>query len=490
MRGWHAFDEANDAWKLVPHDANGCWTTSAAATACQQLRVEWTAGVVIPTPLYDGTVRLSADTPDHRNAVVHEIGHFLMHSAYGTDNYNSIQNCPNVSHAPDRVSNAGCAWTEGFANWFALAVYNDPVFRWPDGTTADFEAATYGTATGGNPWSLGDTVEGRVAGALLDLADWSNEQPYDRFGQGTGPIFDTLMHSVSHTFKEFWQQHGLTSSQAHASLYQNTIDYGFRDPLADYGELTRDFTKLGSPFPHNYRYASNTNYWSVVATRPQYGIDVDLALYDDANLTTKLATSNSADHRLDFVAVDSNAGRRTIGDAYYPQTNLVKAGGLTGDLSGYRIELAQGSSQLQPGFQPVTMQPSDVVAVRDVYLTAGTPTRITVTPANSKQNPAIFLMGDDPASPSTWVQGRDSAVASSNSSDAGQDESFTYKPPRTGWYAFVLLNALDPATVLDGGGGTYTVLREDLAPSGAALATEAAAAAIAEKRSSTEEVER
>ena len=483
MRAWHAFDEANDAWKFVPHDASSCWATSTAETACQQLFIEWTAGVVISTPHYNGMVRLSADTPDYRDAVVHEIGHFVMHKAYGTDNYNSIEDCPDAGHAPDHITNTGCAWAEGFADWFALAVYNDPVFHGPDGTTADFEAATYGTATNGNAWSLGDAVEGRVAGALYDLADWSDEQPYDRFAEGAGPIWTTLMNNVSHSFKEFWQQHGLSSSQALASVYQNTIDYGFRDPLADYGELTRDFSTLGSPLPHNYRYASNVNYWSVAAVRPQSGVNVDLALYDDANLTTKLATSNSDDSRLDFVAVDSNY--RAVGDAYYPQTNLVKT---VGSASGYGIELAQGANQLQSGFQPVTMQPTDVVAVRDVYLTAGTPTRITVTPANPNQDAAVFLMGDDPADPATWVRGRGSAVASANATDAGEAESMTYNPPRTGWYGFVLLNA--PDTGLDGGGGTYTVLREDLAPSGAALAPGAAAPADPQKPSSTDEPER
>jgi len=484
MRAWHAFDEANDAWNLVPHDARNCWATSAAETACQQLVIEWSRDVIIPIPYYGGSpskVKLSADTPDSRNSVVHEIGHFVMHSAYGTPEFNSIEDCPDLSHAPDRSSNAGCAWSEGFANWFAVAVYQDPVFRWPDGTEADFEAATFGTASNGQLWHVGDTVEGRVAGALLDLTDWANEQPYDRFGEGAGPIWNTLMGKVSHTFKEFWQQHGQSSPQALASLYQNTIDYGFRDPLADYGELTRDFTKLGSPFPHNYRYASNTYYWSVVATRPQNGVDaggtgvdVDLKLYDDANLTTRLAFSAGGGSVIDFVAVDSN--HRAVGDDYYPQTNLFDDGpGLT----GYRIELAQGSGKLEPGWpgaslQNVTMQPADVVAVRDVYLHAGKPTRISVTPTNANQNAEIFLMGSDPADPGTWVRRRGTAVAGSTGGKAGEDESITYTPPRDGWYGFVLLNALDPATDLDGGGGTYTVIREDLAPSGAALATSAA----------------
>jgi hypothetical protein len=479
MRAWHAFDEANDAWKLVPHGANNCWPTKAGANGCFQLVIEWSPGVVIPIPYYNGKVVLSEDTPDNRSAVVHEIGHFVMHSAY-RDDYNSLEDCPNLSHAPDQTSNVGCAWSEGFADWFAVATYQDPKFRQADGTDVDFEAATYG-----NGWDVGDKTEGRVAGALLDLSDYTNEQPYDRFGEGAGPILNTLTYAVSHSFKEFWNSHGLSSSQARASLYQNTIDYGFRDPLADYGELTRNFNTLGMPFPspHNYRYNSNTNYWSVVATRPQNGVNVDLTLYDLTNLTTTLATSNSGGSAIDFVAVDSNSYRRKVGDDYYPQVNLVSA--FDPDLTGYRIELAQGADQVKAGFQPVTMQPADVVAVRDVYLRAGTPTRITVTPASSNQNPAIFLMGDNPDNSATWVQGRGSAVASSNTAGAGQAESITYNPPRDGWYGFVMLNGPN-GDLLDGGSGTYTVLREDLAPTGAAPATGAAAPADRQKPPSAE----
>jgi hypothetical protein len=287
------------------------------------------------------------------------------------------------------------------------------------------------------------------------------------------------MYHVSHSFKEFWAWHGLSSSQARASLYQNTIDYGFRDPLTDYAELTRDFKTLGPSPLENYRYNSNTNYWSVVATRPQNGANIDLTLFDSANLSNPLATSNRGDSDIDFVAVDSNYAHRAVGDDYYPQANFVS--GIYG-VSGYRIELAQGADQVKAGSQTVTMQPADVVAVRDVYLRAGTPTRITVTPANSSQNPLIFLMGDDPGNSATWVQGRDSAVAASTSAAAGQAESITYNPPRDGWYGFVLLNGRN-GDYLDGGSGTYTILREDLAPTGAAPANRAAAPADAKKLS-------
>jgi hypothetical protein len=482
MRAWHAFDEANDAFSFVPHGTNNCWPTRAGTTSCRQLVLVWTPGVVVSPPTYNGTVNLSFDTPDNRSAVVHEIGHFVMNSAYGDTDFNTIEDCLNGSHAPDLNTTKGCAWTEGFADWFSISVYNDPNFTQSNGIPVNFEEPTYG-----NGWSYGDVLEGRVAAALLDLSDSANEGPYDRFAEGAGPIFDTLTHHASQTFHQFWDDHGQSSPQALASVYQNTIDYDFRDPLADYGQLERDFFTLGPDPLQNYRYASNINYWSVAAVRPQSGsdragntVDVDLSLYDDAKLTNKLTASTAAGSAIDFIAVDSNAGRRTVGDDYYPQASLFR--GIRADeISKYRMQLAQGAGKIQPGVQPVTMQPADVVAVRDVYLDPDTPTRIIVTPANPKQNPEIYLMGSDPADPATWIRPRGTQLVSSTTAGPGQSESITVRAPRPGWYGFVILNAQDPTTIDDGGGGTYTVLREDLTPPATALPRSATRPAIPPK---------
>ncbi len=52
--------------------------------------------------------------------MAHEIGHAIMDDIY-EDAYSATPNCS--GHKVDTASSAGCAWTEGFADWLPLAVY-------------------------------------------------------------------------------------------------------------------------------------------------------------------------------------------------------------------------------------------------------------------------------------------------------------------------------------------------------------------------------
>jgi hypothetical protein len=59
-------------------------------------------------------VFLLGRTPDSRSIVAHEIGHAIMDDIY-EDAYPATPNCS--GHKVDTASSAGCAWTEGFADW-------------------------------------------------------------------------------------------------------------------------------------------------------------------------------------------------------------------------------------------------------------------------------------------------------------------------------------------------------------------------------------
>jgi hypothetical protein len=109
-------------------------------------------------------VFLLGRTPDSRSIVAHEIGHAIMDDIY-EDAYPATPNCSR--HKVDTASSAGCAWTEGFADWLPLAVYGTSVFKWQANSTYDLEPPTWDNAG----FQDGDTVVGRVAGALLDLHD-------------------------------------------------------------------------------------------------------------------------------------------------------------------------------------------------------------------------------------------------------------------------------------------------------------------------------
>lgn len=440
-RGMNAFDAANDAWVWVPSD---CWDANDGT--CRQVVINWTATST------DGTfysragndVHLAADDPNAPTVVIHEIGHAVMDDVYE----DAMPPNPNCSNHPIRgVTSTGCAWTEGFAEWFPAGVLNDPFFRWPDGSSLDLENNTWGTPD----WSNGDAVEGRVAGAMIDISDFTNEAFWDRYGEGDpGNIWTTFLNNVSNTFLEFWQHRAAggfntANDGANGSVYQSTIDYTFRDPLANYVELTRP-----TPTPHNYSYNTGSVYWSVVAVRPPLGNDYDLTLYDDVGQTAPIGSSGFGGSTIDFVAVDSN--HRPLGD-YAPRVYLFSGPG-----GNYQVELAQGTNQLNLGSQVVAMGTNDVVQVRDSSLTVGVPTFFRVAPSNGAQDPELFLMQSDPANSATWVRGRGSAVASSTSSGVGAAEGFSFTPAATDWFGLVLINRA--------GSGDYTLNVDTSAPTG------------------------
>jgi len=435
QRGLHAFDEANDAWLWIPKPTNVCFDQDDAG--CRQLVINWgpssTDGTYYSTGSND--VHLAADDPNAAMTVVHEIGHAVMDDVYN-DSFPSAPSCN--PHTITGTTSTGCAWTEGWAEWFPATVYNDPYFRWPSGSSLNLEAQGRGDGR-----ADGDTTEGRVAGALIDITDYAYDGYWDSYGEGSANLWSTFMRHVDNTFGQFWSSrasdgYNVADAGALASVYQNTIDYGYREPLGVYAPLNRP-----TPSPaQNYGYWTTTNYWSAVAVRPAAGADYDVALYDDRGQGAYLAGSTYGGSYIDFVAVDSNL--RAMGD-YYPRASAWAGTG------NYAIELAHGSVVLNTGSSTLTMYSGNVVAVRDTYLTAGVPVTLTVTPTNSGQDPELFLMGDDPANSATFVRGRASASATAASYGSGAAETLTYTPTRTGWFGVVVTNKV--------GSGNYTLTR-------------------------------
>jgi hypothetical protein len=437
-RGLHAYDAANDASAWTPGD---CW--DARDTSCKMIHIRWapdsqTGTFYCPTDDFancdsDDTVRLLPDDPNDPLVVVHELGHAVMDDAY-EDNFPDFPNCQN--HRRDTATSAGCAWVEGFADWYAISIYGrTAIIGW------ELEDRHWGDG-----WATGDTVEGRVSGSLNDISDARNAAPtnnetWDRYTEGApGRIFDTLLAHRSANFRQFWDQRvadgfDAAPERALGCLFQNTIDYGFRDPLTDGTAYTRPeaFTA------HNYRIDTTRLFWSVVAVRPDGTSDHDVALYDDNAQTQHLITSAAAGTTIDFVAIDSNPSRRPLGD-YYPRISRASGTG------GYAIQYAQAT--LLSGSDAITMTAADVVAVRDVFLTAGTDVTISVTPSNPGQDPELFVLASLDA-PDTWFQRRSSAAASATGNGPGLVEQVTYTPPRTGFFAVVVINRV--------GAGTYTV---------------------------------
>jgi hypothetical protein len=115
------------------------------------------------------------------------------------------------------------AWTEGWADFFPLVVFNDPVLTYVNHWSVDLETHTWGTAG----WDNGDDVEGRVAGALWDIFDSANDG-HDVFHDGFLNIWDVIQAQTDDTFSEFWdawRAGGHETLYTTYALYQNTIIY-------------------------------------------------------------------------------------------------------------------------------------------------------------------------------------------------------------------------------------------------------------------------
>ena len=152
--------------------------------------------------------------------VIHEYGHNYMYREYG--NYFPPFDCP--THWVENCYDNGCGWTEGWADFFCIAVNNDTIYKDPD-FSFDFEPGDWDTPG----YCDGPTCEGRVAGALWDIFD-SNPDGIDlsAYNWGYDEISNVFVNANQNIFADFWNQwrgYGYSDDAAHC-LWQNTVDPG------------------------------------------------------------------------------------------------------------------------------------------------------------------------------------------------------------------------------------------------------------------------
>jgi hypothetical protein len=312
-------------------------------------------------------------------------------------------------------------------------------------------------------WDDGDAVEARVAGALLDLSDPTNESPWDRLSEGATGIWSTLLNASwnvpypyrrHRTFVEFWANRtadGLAvGDNALATLYQNSVDYGLRDPLTSNVAVQRP-----TPVPaQNFRYTTTTHFWSVIAVRPPQAappsVDDDLDLYPTASMTgSPLASSTAGGNNVDLVMVDSNSGKRPLG-TYYPRVRQFSGSGT------YDLKYVEGTATIGIGQSAnATMAASNPVAVWDTLVGANASVKVQVTQA-AGQNAELLLFCSTTTA-STWIRARSTASASAppaaGTPQNTSTETLTWTAPATapGYCGVVLVNRA--------GSGSYTVTR-------------------------------
>lgn len=446
-RSAHAYDGLNRLYQWV-----GTGDLDNAGEN-RQMVLNWTDTSTDGTyySLGGNDIHLAAADPDADHTTIHEGSHALMDALYD-DDFPPAPSCnPHSIFGP---SSTGCAWTEGWAEWVPARVLNDPFYRWPDGASLDLENEGWTTFTG----AYGDTSEGRIAGALIDLSDSNNEGPWDRYTEGGGSaaseeIFTTqYTKQVSDTLNEYFNVdrpgEGDTGYLARAALFQNTVDYTNRDPLTSTQELVRPSLNQ-APNPHNYSMSVGSIFWSAVAIRPPSGADYDLSLYADEAQATHLATSAGGTGVIDYVAVDGNHRLGT----FYPRAFLY--GGTGG---AYSVEEFTGNTAFNgSGTTTQSFSAGDVIRPIDLSVGGGVPEYVGVVP-DAGLDVSLYAHVSDGTSAGA-VQSRATAVASSGNSGGGAIERLSYTAPTTDWTGLMITN-------VSGTAGNFTVYMDNAAPTG------------------------
>ncbi|HEV2852222.1 MAG TPA: hypothetical protein VHC97_05400 [Thermoanaerobaculia bacterium] len=204
------------------------------------------ARITYPVPAGHGTHAhipgrdpwISIEPPNQQSAdvVTHEYGHAVMSNLWAGYSPNwTTGDCPR-DHFINRVSGAGCALSEGFADfwaWYSNQFYdgdssaaNDgPIFNWPGGASTNLETRDGGT------YDAGDQVEGNVAASMGDFYDSANDGPAsgpaDRLSDGIQHIWHTTYSQSDSNFAQWWSAYWPSHDACPARdiLQFNAINY-------------------------------------------------------------------------------------------------------------------------------------------------------------------------------------------------------------------------------------------------------------------------
>jgi len=179
---------------------------------------------------------ISPNASDEREVVVHEYGHALLKNA------NLM--LPGGPHTIYQSVSEGLAWSEGWAHFYAFAVWNAPIINidptdFDDSkyyVNLDLETFAYVDNVGDyhdfpDDVPTGATNEARVAGALWDILDYTNDN-FDQYGYGFAGIYDIVwedrpMGNLNSFWNAWKSRFGAPSNEAHgavSAIYNNTID--------------------------------------------------------------------------------------------------------------------------------------------------------------------------------------------------------------------------------------------------------------------------
>ncbi len=175
----------------------------------------------------DIPIRINASDP-----VVHEVAHHYMYNAmdwwfWDPSSFDDFNAYVIQGHDLFDQKTPLCAWTEGWAEFFPLAVNGDPCLDEAPGHCLN-GSPNLETHNRNDGEHIGDNVEARVAQTLYDLYDSDNDGK-DTLSVGFQPLWEIIRTDpVERSFADFWAHWKESGQSAHLALpilYQNGIDY-------------------------------------------------------------------------------------------------------------------------------------------------------------------------------------------------------------------------------------------------------------------------
>jgi hypothetical protein len=219
-------------WYCTPYcSSDGAWQPDGGTA-------EWSMTSTDGDYFDYAKVNLKGDTRLSASTITHEYGHNVMQNVYGGSAYFPTNDCPSP-HYIQYIGNWDCAWTEGWADYFSMAVRGEDFYRWASGSTLNLETPTWSTVA----WDDGEKVEGRLAGWLWDMTDGANDglDVWDA-PHGFAEIWDVVYNQNDNTVAQFynaWVSRGHSKHHALFEAYQNTIDYDTAPTISGIPNLTR-----------------------------------------------------------------------------------------------------------------------------------------------------------------------------------------------------------------------------------------------------------
>ncbi|MCS7059926.1 MAG: S8/S53 family peptidase [Anaerolineae bacterium] len=178
------------------------------------------------------------------------------------------------------------------------------------------------------------------------------------------------------------------------------------------------------PRSHEYFVFDAEPGWNAAGIRMPAGANYDMTFYSSSAFDDPadyiLREDSTTSMPVDFIVVDAN---HAPAGNYYTEIYTVTGSG------SYPIEFVTSTQTLvSPGrYGPYTLSSSEVLQLWQIDFAANQRHRVRLVPTSGSADVGLKLFDSDPATSTTWYQGRSQAVVTVDSFGGGQGETLVYQ---------------------------------------------------------------